>query len=264
MVKKGTKYITKKKSKTSNSNIRPKVPGGGWTSGMNTTAVSQSTEIDIDELLLSTDDSGVKEIIDEFRRLHEDGPLTSRMKQIIKFPDQFVENMETLLNNKAFNTLQPLFRILRGWKDHINSSKKCQDIFSVGIGCTSGFTHIVGELGIDAIHSSKLNHVEGIKVAPSPEEMKMVSLIASPALNAKINKLNNSIRYRLTIENDIDILVGVMGKYYPNYKKEYASQRLQDDDFASDQKCLKSIFLVLRLFQLPRYYDYPKIMCKLL
>ena len=76
MVKKGTN--TKKKSKTSKSNIRPKVPGGGWTSGMNTTAVSQSTEIDIDELLLSTDDAGIKEIIDEFQRLQDDGPLASR------------------------------------------------------------------------------------------------------------------------------------------------------------------------------------------
>ena len=63
---------------------------------------------------IATDAGDSKEIIDEFQRLHEDGPLTSRMKQIIKFPDQFVENMETLLNNKAFNTLQPLFRILRG------------------------------------------------------------------------------------------------------------------------------------------------------
>ena len=67
MVKKGGN--TKKRSKASKSNVRPKVPGGGWTSGMNTTAVSQSTEVDIDELLLSTDDSGVKEIIDEFQRL---------------------------------------------------------------------------------------------------------------------------------------------------------------------------------------------------
>ena len=83
MVKKGGNK--KQRSKTSKSNIRPKVPGGGWTSGMNTNAVSKSTEVDIDELLLSTDDSGVKEIIDEFRRLHEDDPLTSRMKQIIKF-----------------------------------------------------------------------------------------------------------------------------------------------------------------------------------
>ena len=223
MVKKAAS--TKKRSKTSKSNVKPKVPGGGWTSGMTTAAAAQSTEVDIDELLKSTDDSGVKEIIDEFQRLHDDDPLTSRMKQIIKFPDQFVENMETLLNNKAFNTVQPLFRILRGWKDHINSGKKCQDIFSVGIGCASGFTHMVGELGIDAIHSSKLNHVEGIKVAPSPEEMKMVSLIASTALNEKINKLNNSTRYRLTIENDIDILVDVMGKFYPEYRKEYASKK---------------------------------------
>ena len=54
MVKKGAN--TKKRSKASKSNVRPKVPGGGWTSGMSTTAVSQSTEVDIDELLLSTDD----------------------------------------------------------------------------------------------------------------------------------------------------------------------------------------------------------------
>ena len=230
------KNNTKKKSKQpkSNTQSRPKVPGGGWTSGINTSSVSQSTETNIDDILSSIDDEGVKEITDEFQRLLDDEPLALRMKQVVKFPDQFVENMETLLNNKAFNTLQPLFRILRAWKENISSNKKCQDIFSVGIGCASAFSHMVGELSMDAMHTAKQNHVEGVKSAPSPEEMKLVSLIASPALNDRINKSSKNIRYRLTLENDTDRLVNIMGHTYPNYKAEYDSQMVVDNDFAQD------------------------------
>ena len=83
---------TKKKSK-SKSKTKPKVPGGGWTSGINTSTVSQSSETNIDELLASIDDEGVKEITNEFRRLLGDEPLTIRMTQVVRFPDQFVKNM---------------------------------------------------------------------------------------------------------------------------------------------------------------------------
>ena len=76
--------------------------------------------------------------------------------------------------------------------------------------------------------------MEGVKCAPSPEEMKLVSLIASPALNDRINKSSKNIRYRLTIENDSDRLVNIMGHTYPSYKAEYESQMVVDNDFAQD------------------------------
>ncbi len=46
---------------------------------------------------------------------------------------------------------------------------------------------MVGELGVDAMYAVNQNHVGGRKTAPSPGEMKLVSLIASPALNDSIN-----------------------------------------------------------------------------
>ena len=190
---------TKKKHK---SKSKPKVPGAGWTTGINTNTVSRTSETNIDKLLTGVDDEDVKDIVTEFDRLMDDEPLMERLMQLVRFPDQFVDNMETLLNNKASNILSSLYLTLRGWKVNIDASKKCQDIFGVGMGCASAFTHMVGELGVDAMHvvnQDLENLVGGIKTAPPPEEMKLVSLIASSARNDNINKSNNNMRFRLTI-----------------------------------------------------------------